>query len=62
MICLNKTIDEYRETGIVRHIAVRVGKGDAVICDAYRGGIDETTCFDMASVTKIMVTTPLASL
>ena len=60
MICLEKTIDEYVESGILEHIAIRVGRGDNVICDTFRGGIDETTLFDMASVTKIMVTTVLA--
>ena len=60
MICLEKTIDEYVESGILEHIAVRVGQGSHVIYDTYRGGVDETTLFDMASVTKIMVTTSLA--
>ena len=60
MICLEKTIDEYAESGIPEHIAVRVGQGNHVIYDTYRGGVDETTLFDMASVTKIMVTTSLA--
>lgn len=60
MICLEKTIDEYVESGILEHIAVRVGQGNHVIYDTYRGGVDETTLFDMASVTKIMATTSLA--
>lgn len=60
MICLEKTIEEYVESGILEHIAVRVGQGNHVIYDTYRGGVDETTLFDMASVTKIMVTTSLA--
>lgn len=60
MICLEKTIDEYVKSGILEHIAIRVGRGDNVICDTFRGGIDETTLFDMASVTKIMATTVLA--
>lgn len=60
MICLEKTIDEYVENGILEHIAIRVGRGDNVICDTFRGGVDETTLFDMASVTKIMATTVLA--
>ena len=60
MICLGKTIDEYVESGILEHIAVRVGRGDNVICDTFRGGVDETTLFDMASATKIMATTSLA--
>ena len=60
MIRLEKTIDEYVESGIPEHIAVRVGQGNHVIYDTYRGGVDETTLFDMASVTKIMATTSLA--
>lgn len=60
MIHLNKTIDGLISNGTVEHIAVRVGQGNHVICDTYRGGVDETTLFDMASVTKIMVTTSLA--
>ena len=60
MIHLNKTIDGLISNGTVENIAVRVGQGNHVICDTYRGGVDETTLFDMASVTKIMVTTSLA--
>ena len=60
MINLNKTIDGLISNGSVEHIAVRVGKRDDVICDVFRGGVCETTLFDMASVTKIMVTTSLA--
>ena len=57
---LEKTIDECIENGIPERIAVRIGQGERVIYDTYRGGVDETTLFDMASVTKIMATTPLA--
>lgn len=60
MIHLNKTIDGLISNGTVEHIAVRVGKRDDVICDVFRGDVCETTLFDMASVTKIMVTTSLA--
>ena len=60
MINLNKTIDGLISNGTVEHIAVRVGKRDDVICDVFRGGVCETTLFDMASVTKMMVTTSLA--
>ncbi len=60
MIYLEKTIDEYVENGTLEHIAVCVGQGDRVIYDTYRGGVDETTLFDMASVTKMMATTSLA--
>ena len=59
MINLNKTIDGLISNGTVEHIAVRVGKRDDVICDVFRGGVCETTLFDMASVTKIMATTSL---
>lgn len=60
MLHLEKTIDEYVEKGILRQVAVRVGRGDEVLYDTFRGGVDDTTLFDMASVTKIMVTTSLA--
>ena len=60
MNCLEKTIDQYSENGILEHIAVRVGQGDRVIYDTYRGGVDENTLFDMASITKIMATTALS--
>ena len=60
MIHLNKTIDDLISNGTVEHIAVRVGKRDDVICDVFRSDVCETTLFDMASVTKIMVTTSLA--
>ena len=60
MIYLENVIDEYIEKGILEQIAVRVGKGDNAIYDTYRGGVNETTLFDMASVTKIIVTTSLA--
>jgi CubicO group peptidase (beta-lactamase class C family) len=60
MINLNKTINGLISNGTVEHIAVRVGKRDDVICDVFRGDVCETTLFDMASVTKIMVTTSLA--
>ena len=45
---------------LVEHIAVRVGIGERVIYDTFRGGVDEHTVFDMASITKIMATTSLA--
>ena len=57
---LNRKIDELIESGIVAHIAVRVGCGDKVLYDAFRGGVNESTPFDMASVTKIIATTTLA--
>ena len=60
MKLLNETIDKLIRDGLVEHIAVRVGKGDAIICDTFRGNVCDTTLFDMASVTKIMATTSLA--
>ena len=57
---LDQVLDSYIENGIVEHIAVRVGVGDLVLYDTYRGDIDETALFDMASTTKIIVTTSLA--
>ena len=53
---LEETIDEYLERGIIEHIAIRVGRGDNIVYDTFRGGVDETTLFDMASVTKIIAT------
>ncbi len=47
----------------VRNIAVCVGKGDQVLTELYRsrdGEINESTKFDMASVSKILATTSLA--
>ena len=57
---LNKVLDELIKNGTVGHIAVRVGCGDNIIADAFRGGVTEETLFDMASVTKIIATTTLA--
>lgn len=58
---LEDRIDRYINEKTVQHIAVRAGKGDAVLCDVFRGA-DECTLFDMASVTKMMATTTLALL
>ena len=60
MIYLENAINEFVENKIVSHIAVRVGIKDKILCDTFRGGVDENTLFDMASVTKIMATTSLA--
>ena len=60
MIALENAIDALCENGIVSHMAVRVGRKNEVLYDAFRGGVDEKTLFDMASVTKIMATTTLA--
>ena len=60
MKTLEKIIDEYINNEIVKHIIIRVGKGDRIIYDTARGGVNEETLFDMASVTKIFATTSLA--
>ena len=57
---LNKVLDELIKNGTASHIAVRVGRRSDILCDAFRGGVDEKTLFDMASVTKIIATTTLA--
>ena len=60
MICLENEINWLVESGIVSHIAVRVGIGDEILYDTFRGDVDENTLFDMASVTKVIATTTLA--
>ena len=60
MVALEQTLDAYLANGTVEHIAVRVGMSERVICDAFRGGADAHTLFDMASVTKMIATTTLA--
>lgn len=42
------------------NIFVRVGRWDEILYDAHRGNVNETTLFDMASVTKVYATTLLA--
>ena len=53
---LNKLIAEKN----VGNIFVRVGQGEKILCNSCRGEVNEDTLFDMASVTKIIVTTSLA--
>lgn len=61
---LQGCIDSLFENNTVGNIIVRVGRGDDVLCDVMRSAenrvLDEHTLFDMASVTKIVVTTSLA--
>ena len=57
---LEKELDALLAEGTVEHIAVRVGVGGRTVYDTFRGGVDEHTLFDMASVTKVMATTTLA--
>lgn len=60
MNCLEKELDLLVKSGTAEHIAIRVGRGNEVLYDTFRGGVDENTLFDMASVTKIISTTSLA--
>ncbi len=57
---LEKELDTLLAEGVAEHIAVRVGVGGRTVYDTFRGDVDEHTLFDMASVTKVMATTPLA--
>lgn len=57
---LDRAIDEYIEHGLAEHFAVRVGVGERVLYDTFRGGANENTLFDMASITKILATGTLA--
>ncbi len=56
---LENCIDRLMQEKTIEHIAVRVGRGDAVLYETYRGA-NTTTLFDMASVSKIIATTSLA--
>lgn len=57
-------IDRLLENGTVGNLIVKAGRGDRVFCDIKksvdRQDLTDKTLFDMASVTKLMVTTPLA--
>ena len=60
---LNSCLEKYIKSENVHNIAVRVGIKNKIYCDIYcydKKKIDDTTLFDMASVTKIMVTSTLA--
>lgn len=57
---LIKVIDECIDDRLAQNFAIRVGIGDEIVCDIFRGGADESTLFDMASVTKVISTTTLA--
>ncbi len=62
---LNACIDRLFAAHTIKNIALRIGMGDTVLYETYRsetGPIDETTLFDMASVTKIVATTSLCLL
>ena len=57
---LDCVLNDCIKRGTVGHVAVRVGMGENVIYDTFRGDVDQNTLFDMASVTKIIATTSLA--
>ena len=55
-------IKRYIEDGHLNNIALRIGKGNYVLADIYEStekNITDSTLFDMASVTKVMVTSML---
>lgn len=60
---LNACIDTLFEEKTVGNLVVRVGRREEILCDIYRSAEARTltarTLFDMASVTKIVVTTSL---
>ncbi len=59
---LNTCIDRLFANGTLQNMALRIGKGDQILYEVFRsadGTIDQDTLFDMASVTKIVVTTSL---
>ena len=64
MTALTRCLDTLIAEQTVRNIIVRAGRGDEILCDMYKTSQDRTltdhTLFDMASVTKIVVTTSLA--
>ena len=61
---LHSCIDSLFTNNTVGNIIVRVGRGDDVLCDVMQSTedrvLDPHTLFDMASVTKIVVTTSIA--
>lgn len=60
---LNNVVNQLFENKILENICIRIGKGDEIIYDLYKSAkkdINENTLFDMASVTKIVVTATLA--
>lgn len=63
MTHLQACISNYAEAQIIENIAVKAGIGDHVLLEVYqspKSTVDQNTLFDMASVTKIIVTTTAA--
>ncbi|MBQ3005575.1 MAG: beta-lactamase family protein [Clostridia bacterium] len=59
---INKYIDKLFSEKTVNNLAIRVGKNDKILYESYRStnqSINDKTLFDMASVTKIVVTATL---
>ncbi|MBE7042993.1 MAG: hypothetical protein E7399_05805, partial [Ruminococcaceae bacterium] len=55
-------IKRYIEDGHLYNIAIRIGKGNNLLSDIFEStekNISASTLFDMASVTKVMVTSML---
>ena len=62
---LEQSVDALFQGKLLQNIAVRVTMGDKPVFDFFRSApeyapVTSKTLFDMASVTKIIVTTPLA--
>lgn len=55
-----KLVELLKREGLIANIAIRVGKYGDVLGEVYSDGVDSRTLFDIASVTKIIVTTTLA--
>lgn len=53
---IDQALEKYKEQGLLRHYAIRVGRGKEVLLERFHEA-DAATLFDMASVTKIMATT-----
>lgn len=63
MINTQECISKYIGKSVIENIALRVGKTDRVLYEEYwskGASINQNTLFDMASVTKVMVTATLA--
>lgn len=55
-----RLIEKLKTDGLLSNIAIRVAKKDNILAELYSDGIDSKTMFDMASVTKVIVTTTVS--
>ena len=55
---LDRAVERLVAEGRLQHLALRVGQGERILIERYRGA-DAATLFDMASVTKILSVTQL---